>query len=84
MTSPAIFMTMEMESAQESLLPLTKVILFATLKIKGDGMGEFKREIEIIKEECARNPGACASWIGIAILFGICCLLGLLTLMLIV
>lgn len=43
-------------------------------------MNELKREIEIIKEECARDPGARASWIGIGLMLGLCVLLGLLML----
>ena len=43
-------------------------------------MNGFKREIEIVKKECDRDPGACASWIGIGILLGLCVFLGLLML----
>ena len=43
-------------------------------------MNEFKREIEIVKKECARDPGARASWIGIGLLLGLCVFLGLLML----
>lgn len=44
-------------------------------------MGEIKREIEVVKKQCARNPGARANWIGIGLMLGLCVFLGLLMLL---
>lgn len=45
-------------------------------------MGELKREIEIIRQQCARDPGAKANWTYILILLGICVVFGALALLL--
>ena len=45
-------------------------------------MGELKREIEVIRQHCARDPGAKANWTYILILLGICVVLGALALLL--
>ena len=43
-------------------------------------MGELKREIELIKEQCKYDPAARANWTGILIMLVICLLLALLML----
>lgn len=45
-------------------------------------MGELKREIEVIRQQCARDPGAKANWTYILILLGICVVFGALALLL--
>ena len=45
-------------------------------------MGELKREIEVIRQQCARDPGAKANWTYILILLGICVVFGVLALLL--
>lgn len=44
-------------------------------------MGELKRELEVVKKQCARDSGARANWIGIGLLLGLCVFLGLLMLL---
>lgn len=46
-------------------------------------MGEWKREIELVKKQCARDPGARANWIAILIGLGVCVVPGVLMLPLI-
>ena len=45
-------------------------------------MGELKREIEVIRQQCTRDPGAKANWSYILLLLGVCAVLGLLSLLL--
>ena len=45
-------------------------------------MGELKREIEVIRQQCARDPGAKANWTYILILLGLCVVFGALALLL--
>lgn len=45
-------------------------------------MGELKREIEVIRQQCARDPGAKANWTYILILLGVCVVFGALALLL--
>ena len=45
-------------------------------------MGELKREIEVIRQQCARDPGAKANWSYILLLLGVGVVLGALSLLL--
>lgn len=45
-------------------------------------MGELKREIEVIKQQCAQYPGAKANWSYILLLLGVCVMFGALSLLL--
>lgn len=45
-------------------------------------MGELKRELEVIKQQCAQDPGAKANWSYILLLLGVCVMFGVLSLLL--
>ena len=84
--SSFIFMTMEMESAigaSPQIDKLTKHCYIKHINCKGgDEMGELKREIEVIKQQCAQDPGAKANWSYILLLLGVCVMFGALSLLL--